>query len=79
MNNARITIPEVLQHFKKYHLNNFSWGSLHIVLEDQNILDHHVDYCIDYAKTNDDLAGYVLALILRRMSKTQRLKLSYIA
>lgn len=59
-----------------YHLpNNGSGGSLHIVLEDYNVQDSSVQFCIEWAKKDNDIYGVLLGKILLRMSKTQRLKL----
>lgn len=73
------TIPDVIDRFRAYHEQNPSWGSLHIVLDDQNVADGHVDFCIGWADEHDDPEGFHLANILRGMSRTQRLKLSRIA
>lgn len=55
--------------------NNESGGSLHIVLDDNNVQDSSVQFCIDWAKKEDDIYGVLLGKVLLRMSKTQRLKL----
>ena len=75
------TIPEVIDRFIAYHglPENAAWGSLHIVLEDDNVDDSSVRYCIDYALERGDKEGAELAKILLRMSKTQRLKLGRLA
>lgn len=70
-----INIPDVIDRFKAYHLDNPCWGSLHIVLDDINIQNSHVEFCIDYANQNNDKEGEALARILLQMSKSQRLKL----
>jgi hypothetical protein len=75
----RVTIPEVIDRFRRYHALNPLWGSLHIVLEDTNVDDHHIDFCVDYAVENGDAEGKALAEILLTMSKTQRRKLGAIA
>jgi hypothetical protein len=69
------TIPEVLPRFVAYHANNGAWGSLHIVLDDNNVADAHVRYCSEWAREQGDVEGEALAEILLRMSKTQRGKL----
>lgn len=73
---AKITVPEVIERFREYHLDHPAWGSLHIVLDDFNVHDHHVQHCVEYAEEQGDLEGKALALILLQMSKSQRLKLS---
>lgn len=48
---------------------------LHIVLDDGNVKDSHVQFCIDYAieKGHEDCEALARQLLL--MSRTQRLKL----
>ena len=52
-------------------------GSLHIVLDDQNVKDSHVQFCVEWARDHDDPLGALLAGLLLRMSKTQRTKLGH--
>lgn len=75
------TIPEVVDRFRAYRSNpdNFAWGSLHIVLADQNVADDDVAWCYRSAQERGDEEGASLAEILSRMSRTQRLKLSRVA
>lgn len=54
---------------------NGSGGSLHIVLEDNNVQNSDVQFCIEWARKNDDICGVLLGEVLLLMSKTQRLKL----
>ena len=51
-------------------------GSLHIVLDDENIEDVHVEFCRDQAREKGDDDGVRLAEMLLLMSKTQRKKLA---
>lgn len=44
-------------------------------MADGNIADKDVDFCRGCAAADDDVRGAEFAGILRRMSKTQRLKL----
>lgn len=76
---AKPTIPEVLDRFRAYYEDNPAWGSLHIVLDDQNVADHHVEFCVQWAIENNDPEGEELGRLLLRMSRTQRLKLSEVA
>jgi len=71
------TVPEVLPLFETYYAKpgNSVGGSLHIVLDDANIQDVYVKYCIELAKEQNDEDGVRLGNILLTMSKTQRLKL----
>lgn len=71
------TIPDVIDRFRAYFAqpSNGAWGSLHIVLDDNNVDDDSVRFCIENAQQKGDVDGEALARILLRMSKTQRLKL----
>lgn len=68
-------IPDVAADFRAYHAANLAWGSLHIVLDDGNVEDSSVEFCIKYAQENGDMEGERLAKILLTMSPTQRRKL----
>lgn len=72
------TIPDVMPYVLWYYNlpSNGAGGSLHIVLDDGNISDFDVQFCIDYAKDAGDVAGVQLGQLILKMSKTQRLKLS---
>jgi hypothetical protein len=74
---SKPTVPEVLPLVIAYcsKEENSVGGSLHIVLDDGNVEDGHVEYCIEYAKEVGDVDGVKLGKILLKMSKTQRLKL----
>lgn len=69
------SIPQVLSRFTDYLEKNLAWGSLHIVLSDNNVDDDSVRFCINYAEEKGDQEGKELAEILLTMSKTQRLRL----
>lgn len=75
------TIPEVEQRFRDYYNSpgNGAWGSLHVVLDDGNVRDDCVQFCIDIAKERGDTEGAALAEILLRMSRTQRNKIGRVA
>lgn len=66
------TIPEVFPLVKQLYDSDSAGCCLHIVLDDGNVEDHSVQCCIDNAK-HDFCRD--LAIILMKMSKTQRLKL----
>lgn len=68
--------PELISRFRAYHQVESAWGSLHIVLDDDNYNDRSVDFCLEYALKNGDVEGYELAVILRQLSVTQRKKLA---
>lgn len=71
----RPSIPDVRARFAAYLQTHPAWGSLHVVLDDGNIEDCFVRYCLDRAVEMNDAEGIELAIILLTMSKTQRLKL----
>lgn len=71
--------PGDLARFAAYYQcpDNGAWGSLHIVMDDPNYADHHVQFCIDSAHERGDTEGEYLARVLLTMSKTQRAKMPY--
>ena len=71
------TVLEILPVVRAYYAkpNNGVGGSLHIVLEDGNIETSHIEFCMEYARENNDPDGVVLAKLLMKMSRTQRRKL----
>ena len=70
------TIPDVIKRFAAYRAQHPTWGSLHIVLEDHNLSDSSVSYCLAWAKGQGDTEGAALADLLLRMSRSQRWRLS---
>lgn len=74
---TKLTVPQLIEECKKYYSlpNNGVGGSLHIVLDDGNIADHHITYCIQYAKEQNDIEGEKLGQLLLQASKTQRKKI----
>lgn len=73
-----ITVPSVIERFRVYHAlpGNCAWGSLHVVLDDCNFENGHVQYSIDAARQDGDSEGAALGEILLQMSRTQRAKIS---
>ena len=76
---SKPTIPDVLHRFVEYLRKHPAWGSLHIVLDDGNVADQHVQYCIEYAEHAGDSDGAELGRVLLAMSKTQRGKIDRVA
>ncbi len=72
---SKPTIPAVVGLFADYHAREPVWGALHIVLEDGNVREDDVRYCLDAAVKSEDDDAEILAHILLRMSPTQRRKL----
>lgn len=72
------TVPEVLPLVRAYYAKpgNGAGGALHVVLDDYNVGDDNVQFCLDDARALGDDDGVALAKVLLRMSKTQRLKLA---
>jgi hypothetical protein len=75
----RPTIPEVLDRFRAYRWHEPAWGALHIVLDDGNVKNADVRFCIELARERGDEEGRALAEILLTMTRTQRLKLAGLA
>lgn len=71
------TVPEVMSLVKAYYAKpgNSVGGNLHIVLDDGNIKDDHIRFCLEQCHREKDRDGEDLALLLLKMSKTQRKKL----
>lgn len=70
--NNKPVSPEDLVRFEAYHQEHPAWGSLHNVLEDGNIKDSHVQWCIDHAEKKGDTEGAYLGKVLLGLSKSQR-------
>lgn len=73
LDKARPTIedvrPIVYEYKRQLHA---AGGSLHIVLEDDNVSDQDVEYCRRFAQEQGDREGELLAQILLRMSEEER-------
>jgi len=50
---------------------------LHVVLDDGNVKDADVEFCVQWAKEKQHPYCELVALCLLTMSKTQRTKLAY--
>lgn len=76
-NNSKITVLQLIEECKKYYAmpNNSMGGCLHIVLDDENIKDNHIKFCIETAESKGDKAGVMLGKLLLQASMTQRRKL----
>lgn len=74
----RPTFAELLPLAEAYYAatpENGAGGSLHIVLDDGNIDDEHVRFCIAWAEEHGDIAGVELAHLLLRASRRTRERL----
>lgn len=72
------TIPEVIDDFRAYHgkPENGSWGSLHIVMADENVSEGDVRFCLEQAERAGDDDGVRLARVLLSLSRSQRMRLA---
>jgi hypothetical protein len=70
------TVPEVQPLVEAYRAlpGNIVGGSLHVVLDDGNVDDKSIGYCLNAAREDGDEDGAAIAQVLLRMSKTQRRK-----
>lgn len=66
----------LIARFKAYHAKHPAWGSLHVVLDDENIDDDFVEGCIAHAVRERDSEGEHLARELLKLSISQRHKLA---
>lgn len=73
----QITVPFLIEECRKYYAlpDNGVGGSLHIVLDDDNIENHHIQWCIEHAQEKGDVEGVRLGNLLLKASKTQRKRL----
>lgn len=67
-----IITSELIERFANYYANNRAWGSLHIVLDDDNLADSNVEFCVGWAAKEGDIEGEFLARILLCYTKSQR-------
>jgi hypothetical protein len=70
----RPTVPQVLPFVRAYYNDHAAGGSLHIALDDGNLEDGNIQYCIDSANERGDDAGAALGRLLLEMTRTQRAK-----
>lgn len=75
------TVPEVLPLVRALYRSEHGrvGGCFHIVLDDYNVEDHHVSWCLDNARERSCQPCTELGELLVRMSRTQRLKLARLA
>jgi hypothetical protein len=71
------TITEVGPLVAALYERNCVGCCLHIVLDDDNIGDKSVEFCLEQAKAKGHADCQRLAELLLQMSKTQRLKLAH--
>jgi hypothetical protein len=73
----RPTVKDVLPIMVAFRAKsgNSTGGVLHVVLDDGNIEDHHIEWCIQEAFILGDCEAVALGMRLIAMTKTQRKKL----
>lgn len=60
----RVLTPALIDRFRRYNEEHPTWGSMHAVLEDQNLLDMDVEWAVNHATETNDYEGAILASIL---------------
>lgn len=72
------TVPQVAPLVKEYYdmPGNAAGGSLHVVLDDYNLADSYVQFCIEWSMEQNDKCGEMLGRVLYLMSRTQRKKVT---
>lgn len=68
----RPKVPEVARFARAYYNDHGVGGSLHIVLDDGNLEDSSVQFCIERAEERGDAPGAELGRMLLQMTLTQR-------
>jgi hypothetical protein len=77
---TRLTVPEVIDAARSYYdaHSSLAGGNLHILLEDGNVRDSDVQFCIRLTEANRDNSGNALAKKLLLMTRTQRKRVVYL-
>lgn len=70
------TVPDMLPVCRLLYAEHSAGCCLHIVLDDYNVEDHSVEFCIEHAEAAGHPFCASLARALRSMSRTQRRKLA---
>lgn len=74
---SKPTVPQVLPLALAYYAKpgNGVGGALHIVLDDGNLDNESINYCITFAIARGDVDAFNLGKLLLQMSATQRKKI----
>lgn len=77
----RLTVPDVMPVVREFLTapGNSVGGHLHIVLDDGNIGDQHIQSCLDDARKAGDALAVKLAEMLLQLTKTQRRRIVNLA
>ena len=60
---------------RRYYEKHAAGGNLHIVLDDENIEDHNVEFCLERAREEKDFEGEELAECILALPMRQRRQL----
>lgn len=76
MSEPRPMAPDVAKSIAAYYAKpgNGAGGHCHIVLDDENIRDDHVQWCLDRCEQEQDVDGVSLMQTFLGMKRTARLK-----
>lgn len=66
---------KTLIEFYYNNLENIVGGNLHIVLDDNNVDDDSIKYCLEDCKRTDDTFGIFLCLVLLQFTEEEREKI----
>jgi len=69
-----ITAKQLSILITEYYKKKPSGGNCHIVLDDLNIGNEDIEFCLNECVKKDDVEGKVIMLALQKMRKTARLK-----
>ncbi len=72
---SRPTVPEVAPLVAALYERHCAGCCFHIVLDDGNVEDSSVEFCMQFAAENECSECMALGPLLLRMSRTQRSKL----
>ena len=71
-----LKLRELCELIQEYYLDNSSGGTLHIVLDDGNLEEHHIQWCLDNSiKDGKDERAKVIAEKLLKATPAKRLRL----
>lgn len=76
-----VSVRELAVLCKEYykHPDNGAWGSLHIALDDSNLSDSSIVFCLVTAVKRNDELGQFIAKNMLEFTETQRRKLRALA
>ena len=62
---------DLIQYHYEYTPNAGCGGSLHIATDDGNLGTDSIWFCVECAEKNDDLIGYLIAMIMTRFTEEE--------